>query len=582
MEPAKKLIPSQLKGKLMEFGTEIRQSINEWEIEQSSLKDRRKTTREMVKGVGQAKQGKKSKRPNYSSKLILPRITQRAKELAKQFNQPEPVFSVHGLASKDTIDAQQKVLQIAMGAQQLEAMAQEMFFTAFQDNSVVIRVMPQDSEYGVPQATYSGPFFGPLWQIILVDHFVVAPNIDRPLFFAVTHGHMYDEANYIVEQKIKNGLYLSDVDAGMAYSPSKAITEVETDKQGTSLGSGATQVTRMFDCLHRHIDPITKKDTLYRVIMQYDDGRILRIEPWNHTFSPYEIIQKKDTPDKIFAEIGVAQQMCDFQSAADVALNEMLYNMVRQSRAPFLNKKGNLADSVDGLEDEQIINVRELNEVQVLPVNNSVQYMAMGLQMLIGFADQSSHANATITGGESNKQTATGEQIAYQGFQTAVSGDILDYARPLVACARKTLYWCAEYWDQFQAHYQGSDLEDITAEALRARSVITITGQNPSELPAAQAAVLQNALALFAQVAAGTPELAPVIMDVVKRIVENLPFNGKRELLEKFDEAVKQMEAAQLQRKQMEEMMMQAQMQGGLPQPGQEPQGDPMMQEQMA
>ena len=539
MKKAKQLIPKIVRGTLIEVGLDIRQAINQSEEDLASIQSQRNSTRELVKGKGVFRKDENDKSPKYSTHLIDPAIRQRSKELAKAFNEPDPQYSIFGLDMRTRNEKQEKVLRIALAAQQTEAIAQKGFYTAFRDNYVIMRVLPVQNNFGAGRATYSGPFFGPIWELINADNFFAAPNIDRPLIHCMMHGHQYDESDYVIRQKIAQGVYLSDDEAGQQYVPSASVKPSEANsKQQASRNSGNLAVNRMFDCIYRWVNPENHQDMLLRVIMQFDTGRIFRIEPWTHGRSPYKILQIADTVDRLFAETGVAQSLSDFQQANDVLFNEILFNTIRQSRSPFVYQGGVLGENFDGHGDKQYIQAKDLDRIIPLPVNNAVQDMAGALQIVIGLADRKSHTNGTQTGGSSGNETATAETIAFQGFQTAVAGDLLDFSEPLIECARDTLYWIAEYWELFKKHYGDMGLDDITAEDLRARSIITITGQNPSELPATQIQVLQTALQTIVQAAAIAPESGAIVLDVIKLIVENLPFNGKEPLMLKIDQMI--------------------------------------------
>jgi hypothetical protein len=539
MKKAKQLIPKEIRGDLVSIGADIRTAINQSEQDLALIQTQRNATRELVKGKGVSSKAENDKSPKYSTHLIGPRIQQRSKELAKAFNEPDPQFSIFGLDMRTRNEKQEKVLGIALAAQQIEAFAQKGFYTAFRDNYVIVRVLPVQNEHGSDRATYSGSFFGPVWELINADNFFAAPNIDRPLIQCIMHGHQYDESDYVIRQKIAKGIYLSNDDAGAEYSPSASVKSSEANsKQQASRNSGSLAVNRMFDCLYRWVNPDNHQDMLLRVIMQFDTGRIFRVEPWGHGRSPYKILQIKDTVDRLFAETGVAQSLSDFQQANDVLFNEILYNTMRQSRSPIIYQGGVLGENFDGQADNQYIQAKDLDRITPLPVQNAVQQMAGALQIVMGLADQKSHTNGAQAGGRSQNETATAETIAFQGFQTAVAGDLLDFSEPLIECARDTLYWIAEYWELFQKHYEDMALDDITADDLRARSIITITGQNPAELPATQIQVLQTALQTIVQAAAIAPESGAIVLDVIKLIVQNLPFNGKEPLMLKIDQMI--------------------------------------------
>jgi hypothetical protein len=339
---------------------------------------------------------------------------------------------------------------------------------------------------------------------------------------------------------------------------------VEGDKQDGESGTGTSRTSHVWDVLHRHIlNEKTGEEIWLRVVVDAF-GRVLRCTEWTHPYSWYVTMQDDDEAKGFWSETGVASDMAGWQNVINAVVNEIVFNAMRQSRAPILVQDGMFPTDLDGYGDKQFIPVKSLEGAMPLPVQNAVAELMNTVQLCLQFVDTASHSSAAVTGGSSPgpNKTATEEGIKYQGFQLATSDDVAMYGEALIRAARLSLYWITVYWEEYESVYREELAKhEITLDKLKAKSVLTLNGQVPSQLPMQQVQTAQAALMLLSQAIADKPEFEGIKVKLIKTIIDNMPLKGKEELMPLLEEMEKATDEQMAMAKVMEQLA--AQMGGG-------------------
>lgn len=565
-ESALEVLPAKLRNKatIEKIGQNVLLDVQQSKVNTTDLKATRDQNLALYRGVNldPAPKDKNNKRPRYSVPVMKPRINQRAANFAANLCQPDPIFTIYGLDSQTKINAQETLLAFALNNIKIEAKVRTAGKKAMLRHSSIIRVGNFNFPEGFEGAAHSGAFCGPVWDIMDPDDFVAWPNIRGSLEQTVTHGHRFELADFVIRQKITKNEYLPDRLAGTFTGGLEPKPVVVGEKQDGISGAQSSKTTHIWDVLHRHIlNERTGEEIWLRVVVDCL-GRVLRISEWNHPHSWYVVMQDDDEAKGIWSETGVASDCAGWQNVLNAIVNEIVFNGMRQSRAPVLYEKGMMAGDMDGYGDEQFIEVKSLEKVMPMPVQNAIQELMMIVNMCMNFADSASHSSSTITGGGNTgpESTATEEQIKYQGFQLATSDDVAMFGEALIKAARLSLYWIAYYWDEWSRCYASEiQAQQIDLAQLKAKSVITLNGQAPSQLPQQQVQTAQTVLMLLSQVIADKPEFEGIKVKLMKTIIENMPLKGKEELMPLLEDMEKEADEAMA----MQQMM--AQLQAQLP-----------------
>ncbi len=563
-ETALEVLPPKLRNKAIieKIGQNVLLDIEQSKVNTISLRDTRDQNLALYRGINldPTPKDKNKKRPRYSVPVMKPRINQRAANFSANLCQPDPIFTIYGLDSQTKINAQETLLAFALNNIKIEAKVRTAGKKAMLRHSAIIRVGNFNFPDGFEGAAHSGSFCGPVWDIMDPDDFAAWPNIRGSFEQTVTHGHRFEMADFVIRQKITKGEYLPDRLSG-SFSGGVELKPVITgEKQDGITGAQSSRTTHIWDVLHRHIlNEKTGEEIWLRVVVDCM-GRVLRISEWEHPVSWYVLMQDDDEAKGIWSETGVASDCAGWQNVLNAVVNEIVYNGMRQSRAPVLYEKGMMSSDVDGHGDDQFIEVKSLEKVMPLPVSNAVEELLMIVNMCMNFADSASHSSSTITGGGNTgpETTATEEQIKYQGFQLATSDDVAMFGDALIKAARLSLYWITYYWDEWSACYKNEiDAQQIDIEQLKAKSIITLNGQAPSQLPQQQVQTAQTVLMLLSQVIADKPEFEGIKVKLMKTIIENMPLKGKEELMPLLEEMEKEADEAMAMQKMMAQLQAQ-------------------------
>lgn len=499
--------------------------------------------------------------PRHRVGVLRPRVRQRVSSAVTAITSMDPIFRCFELGKQERVEEIEDVLQQACINIDFTEKTWEIVETAFVEMGCLVRVMPMNEDGGHELAAHNGKFVGPMVEPISLRDFVAYPLRPGPIKQTRLHGHKFIQMTYEIEQLRNLGIYLPATDKTRNLTTTDDLNDVSDKPDAEKGGSIAndSDMVKMYDLIFDFVPDdnlasLLKMQKLtaiprLHVIFAMDSCAILRVEKWDHPISPFVLVQTEKDLSCLLARNGVANDIQSEQLVVNTLLNEILHSIELRNDPPILGAPAWTRMSprkTAGYNRGELLNVADPTKAVPLNAGSDVLPMMQVMQLIISFAEGSSQASNAISGmGNARPGTATEENIKFQGFQMASSGDVRALSRGFVQIARNMLYWLGFQFDQWAATYMrdgetGQVTTALSAEDLKRPVVVDLASDQAESMPQSQIAAAQTLLATIIQLASFGPELImqymPVIPKVMRTIIANLPLQDKQDIMATLDQ----------------------------------------------
>ena len=456
---AKEKLPALLKNQaqIMELSAQLRQYIQLAESDElrKEQNERRQQLRDVFANVKRKRTPEEERTGKVPAdvQVLRPRIKQRINSAVSTISSADPLFRALDVDGVTPNDQYQEILRQAQVNIDMSSIWRSVMEMALVEMSAIVYTMPYIEDDGIDEATHTGKFVGPLPKCISPRHFIAYPLTYGQLNSTRIHGHMFDMQDWEIERHREIGIYLPESIGGPVVA---GETVSDTNR---IFGSEATQAThpinsvRCYSLIFNYI-PSGKRTPVRLLVTCTSSGAILSVEDWPHSLSPYTIIEMEPNPDALLASNGAANDIVSEQFVINDLLTKVLHG-VRWATEPALKGPPKPVKDTEGLVPGGYYPTMLPEQVDVVALNPNLQPAIQVIQLLMAFAESSSSTSSTVTGGGGfarGDSTATEENIKYQGFQLASSGDISGASRGMTQVAKAMLYWIRVLWDEWKAN----------------------------------------------------------------------------------------------------------------------------------
>jgi hypothetical protein len=475
--------------------------------------------------------------------MTYPRIQKRKSAFVNTVCSQERVFRMLDLGRQDRVEAVEQTLDWHLSLTNFKYRLDEMAQIAYVTNGAHWRVTFQHHPEGYEGSTITGPFAGIVLDPIHPEYMDIWPAGGNGIAGARYVGHKWEELQSDVQARQESGEWFND---NKVLGGDKRLRDRPEDLQNPQAQGGAIEDANVVlrDGIWREDldgDGIAER---YHVIWHEPSAYILEIEEYKIPFAHYVAMNLKRETGLHWTEGSVAQDMQGLQVLMNSLMNLFVWGVQMSTMPPVLTEGGTSGDSLKGYRPGTLQNVRNVKATQPLQINfQAAQMFPMILNIIKDFADSVSNVSGALTGSPSTptEQTATAENIKYQGFQLSGSDDVNAMQQGLTQVARISLWLLAENFDVWYQMYK-DQVSVESADELRRNLIIELASTDPQDAPQLQ---IQQAQLLL-QLATTFPQAQLPIVEILRTIVNATNLKDKGDILRAIDQnaaALQQLQA---------------------------------------
>lgn len=480
--------------------------------------------------------------PNSRVQIMKPRIAKRIAQLHGMLTSSDPMFQIQKLNGTDVIASMQSMLRQHLLNVDFVVKTYEAAEMAGIESEAIIRVFPFNEPNGLAGAGHVGHFVGPMPEVISPRHFIAFPLRSGGLRKTTIHGHFFDLLDYEIQQQQSLGIYLPS-----SYSAKPSGSDPHLSNESLMSKQSDKTVTS------------TKNNRCSSLVVKYpcDDGAVmvllvdwiqssktlLRVVEWKHDIDIYYQCQLETSSDNLFAVNGPANDLQVEQKTADVLWQELLHAIALNNDPPIMDDSSERSKSVGKVhrykrgERIPVVGERAVALKAGAPVND----LASMLNMVMSMSDSSANVASSLLGvtdADSKNETATRTQMKMTGFQLGGNKDAIIFSIGLKQVVRACMYWLLKQLDDWVEVYddtlpgETSIYDGIRNEQSYIIGLSSSMGQN---LPDTQIAAIRMLLETIGMLDDQTKSMVvPLMPELLKTIVNNLPLNNRQTLTEKL------------------------------------------------
>lgn len=474
---------------------------------QSSIAQLTKLRKRMMKSymcdVDQTEEQKEINEENVQMAVMAPRINARVDTVTQALEQIKPLYQVISMdQSGKRLVAQEDWLELALNNSQHTLRIAEAVKIQFQQLTSIIQVEFIDDEHGFEGASHTGAFAGPVMNVIKPDCFFAYPSINGPLIDCASHGHEYVMHIADVRMKMESGEFFKFSISPDLMSDMGLDGHVRSASEPSQNAFGGDCHVFVRDTIHRYMIDEDKGTSAMIRVLWTRQGKILRIEPWRLPMSWYVLFQDYAETEGAFSEYNPGRVLADAQEVANNLLSKIVTTAARIADQPVIaagSAQNAKLRKLDGWSKKQLLEIPGINGFASTQTTDSIGSLVAALQLVLGMADTAGAVNATTAGGTSAtpNETATAENVRYQGFQTAVAADVRRLSPALINVAKLYVYWLKEYKARMAEVYPNKLTQAMMDEQFTEPGQVVVTGSMAKSMPEVQIQTLTQLYGLL-------------------------------------------------------------------------------------
>lgn len=475
--------------------------------------------------------------PFFHIPFMKQRLGKRKAAIVQSVLAPEAVFRFKRIGRQDAVKEVEQLIQFTLDAEDWQQDLDLAVQLAMYGNNVLFRVTYQDHPHGFEKATHTGPFSGPVTDVIHSDYACIFPAVPGPLSGKRLIAHCSEVRAADVMAAIKRGEYFKDSRlAGAEDKRLRGENRKEGDLQNFDVPSDEQEDANinLWDGLWKD-DLDGKGERWYRVIYRVEGDMLFRIEEYPSDLPLWYAAGQIDREYGVWwTEGSPAQDLQGLQIFLNAAVNQFFWALQRITNASLAVERlgGDAGDQV-AIPPGTLVPVKSLGKAVQLGGQGSLAGTDLLIQIITQFGDSAASTPDTMTGAPSTPRdaTATEQNIKYMGFQMGSADDVTALAPALVQVAKIRLAMLAKYFDRFKECYGDAVAVDDPA-VLQQPYTIELAGKAPEDAPQAQ----MDQARLIMELAAQFPEEGIPIHELVRTIILNSGLTNKDDLLRAVDE----------------------------------------------
>lgn len=517
---------------LNNVGRAIRQCIEHWESSFAPMKQRIKENERLYANSPDSTTPAKGSRIAVHIPIIKPRLSQRRSSVSQAVFANEPWFVVHGSNESENAKLVEDAIQFSLENIGFKSTLGQALKIAYRSQAAVLRVGYFHSPEGLPRASTTGEFSGPVIDIIHPMDFVVYPY-NSDLDQARCHGHRFDILHSDLVEKMESGDWIESDIPSIQSSISDAQRSNTTYVDMTTVAHSSDAPQKMYDVLYRtNTLSKDKVSRTYRVIMHWETMKVVHIKPYSPPLSWYVPMSVESDPNKIIPDESPVQDLQGLQKLLNRVFGSFLDGSEMSARPPILASTSVLGKKLQGYSPGEIIPMDRAPDARPMPISfNPTAYPDI-ISLLRQMADSNGRVADTMTGAPSSSResTATEQNIKMQAFQVAGNDDIENITSALLRIAKLVHYYLGTYYKYWASIYTHLDIHDDAP--FKANVTIKLAATSTSNAPVLQLQFAQQLLQIMQEI----PELQAIKPQMLITVLENSPLQDKQELIDQLKE----------------------------------------------
>ena len=482
-----------------------------------------------------------SKAPTYNIPMISPRIKQRIAHIVDTVTSPSPMFYINRVGDDDRAKDIEDDLEFMLKISGFRDKFRDVMEVVASQNETLLKVDFVDDGGGNPESSIMGRYVGPIYDVVEQRNACVFPANHPLLENNRCVGHRFEMRRADILAKQKVGTWFSDP------RPAGSDIPIRTEDRFAKQEEGRTQSDKddnvwLFDCLVRFDADDDGLEEVYRVIADADQYDIYRIEPYECSESNYTVFRIKKDQRAFWCEDSVVSDAQPLQLVFNEIFNQVIYAFMYSTRPAVATKGVDSQVSTKDLKPGTLLNMPNLQDLKTLSGTLQLAGLDVLVNTIMSLSDSVTNVPDTISGGPTAKanELATTQHIKFTGFQLSGSDDVKAIMPALVATAKIMLWYMYQNFNRLKECY-GDAIKTQDGDLFWQSYDVSVAGTTPQASPDVQQQEITNLLQMFAV----SPQLQPLIIELVEKYVNSTSLEGKDDLVNEIQQIREQQDQAQ-------------------------------------
>lgn len=471
--------------------------------------------------------------PHYHIPTVGPRLQQRKASLVDTLLGPDKFFYLESVSSadgsQDIEDAVEDDLQFLVEISGFDEVVEMIADTIMPANIAIVRHDYYQHDDGADFTSVTGPYAGFKHDVIHPFFFHAFPAHCPQIARQKLVGHDFELRVAEVQERIRKGIWIDQT--VIPTTQSLRMTLKDTGKQDESTPVDKDDLpVKLGDFLIKYAVDDNSDEKYYRVIADTDNYNVYRIEPYEKSRPWYVAYRIYKNLNSFWSEDSPANDGQSANMMMNALVNNALWQIQYATGGIVIGRATDGQDSVKKIAPHSFIPGKP-GESTTITSNSNLS----GVQFLIEFVSEMSDVALkvpdTVSGGSAKDETATAQQIKFQGYQLTGGQDIKALTPSFRQSAMVLLDIYYENWsDIWQTYGTRGVIKTQNAEWLKEPLSVSLAGQKPKAAPAIQQQELSSVLALIAE----NPELAQnmeLMLELTEKFVNQTSIEGKEDIV---------------------------------------------------